>query len=241
MFLLLQQFALTGNVAAVTLGGHILAHGLHRLAGNDLGADGGLDGNLELLAWDKLLQLLADSATEGVGIVGVNQRGERIHGIAVQENVQFHQTGGPELGDMVVEGGIALGDALQLVVEVEDDFAQRHIEGQLHAVGGHVHLVHQRAALVNTEFHNRTDIVIFGDNLSADIGLLHVVDFRGGGHSGGVIDIEPLFLGGHHLVGDIGHGGDDILVKLAVEALLDDLHMEQAEEAAAEAEAEGGG
>ena len=37
---------------------------------------------------------------------------------------------------------------------------------------------------------------------------------------------------------DRGRGGDEVEVVLALEALLDDLHVEQAEEAAAEAEAE---
>ena len=41
-FLFLKEFALAGDVAAVALGGHILAHLLHGLARNDLGADGGL-------------------------------------------------------------------------------------------------------------------------------------------------------------------------------------------------------
>ena len=42
-------------------------------------------------------------------------------------------------------------------------------------------------------------------------------------------------------VDDRGRGGDEVEVVLALEALLDDLEVEQAEEAAAEAEAEGGG
>ena len=45
-------------------------------------------------------------------------------------------------------------------------------------------------------------------------------------------------LGGEHLVGDIGHRGDHIHVEFAVQPLLDDLHVEQAEESAAKAEAQ---
>ena len=41
-----------------------------------------------------------------------------------------------------------------------------------------------------------------------------------------------------HLVNDGRVGGDDVHVVLAAEPLLDDLHVQQAEEAAAEAEAE---
>src|ERR1039457_3448517 len=49
LFLLLQQFALTGDVTAVTLGQDVLTHGLDRFAGNNLVADGRLDGNFEHL------------------------------------------------------------------------------------------------------------------------------------------------------------------------------------------------
>ena len=41
-FLLFQQFALTADVTTIALGCHVLAHLLHRLAGNDLGTDGSL-------------------------------------------------------------------------------------------------------------------------------------------------------------------------------------------------------
>ena len=42
-------------------------------------------------------------------------------------------------------------------------------------------------------------------------------------------------------VADAGCGGDEVEVELALEALLDDFHVEEAEESAAEAEAEGDG
>ena len=55
---------------------------------------------------------------------------------------------------------------------------------------------------------------------------MHLVGFA----FGGVGDV-------HH----VGDGGDDVHVELAVEAFLDDFHVEHAEESAAEPEAEGGG
>ena len=53
--------------------------------------------------------------------------------------------------------------------------------------------------------------------------------------------MERLALAGQDLVGDVGGGLDQVEVALAFEPLLDDLHVEHAEEAAAEAEAEGVG
>ena len=56
--LLLQQLALTAHVTTVALGGYVLAHLLDGLTGNDLGTDGCLYGNVELLAGDELLPFL---------------------------------------------------------------------------------------------------------------------------------------------------------------------------------------
>ena len=52
--LFLQQFALAGDVAAVTFGGHVLADCLDGLAGDDFRSDGRLHCDVELLARDEL-------------------------------------------------------------------------------------------------------------------------------------------------------------------------------------------
>src|SRR4029078_7877178 len=63
--LLLQQLALTRDVAAVALGEHVLALGLHGLAGDDLATDRGLDRHIEHLPRDQFLQLLAHARPVG--------------------------------------------------------------------------------------------------------------------------------------------------------------------------------
>src|SRR5258708_21312856 len=55
--LLLQQLALARDVAAVALGDDVLAEGGHALAGHELAADSGLDGDLEHLPGDQRLAL----------------------------------------------------------------------------------------------------------------------------------------------------------------------------------------
>ena len=69
--LLLEQLALAADVAAVTLRKHVLALGLHRLAREHAPADGGLDGNLEHLARDDLLELFGEHAAAIVGLVAM--------------------------------------------------------------------------------------------------------------------------------------------------------------------------
>ena len=49
LFLFFEEFALAGDVAAVAFGGDVFAEGADCRPGDDLGADGGLDGDGELL------------------------------------------------------------------------------------------------------------------------------------------------------------------------------------------------
>src|SRR6266568_4404980 len=58
LLLLLEELALAGDVASVALGEDVLAEGLDGLAGDDPGADRGLDRHLEHLAGDHLAHLL---------------------------------------------------------------------------------------------------------------------------------------------------------------------------------------
>src|SRR5690606_22309931 len=51
--LLLQEFLLAGDVAAVAFGQHVLAQRLHVFAGDDLGTDGRLDGDIKHLPRDQ--------------------------------------------------------------------------------------------------------------------------------------------------------------------------------------------
>ena len=237
-FLFFEQLALAGDVAAVALGQDVLAHLLHRLAGDDLRTDSGLDGDVELLTGEQLLELLAHAAAEGLGVVEMRQRGEGVNGFAVEQDVELHQLGGPEADGVVVERGIALGDGFELVVEVDDDLAQRHVEENLNTITRDEVLRDKFAAFAQTERHDVAQVGRRGDDGGADEGFLDVVDERLVGHAGGIVHLVHLALLVVNEIGDVGHRRDDVHVELAVEPLLDDLHVEQTQEAAAEAEAQ---
>ena len=78
LFLFFEQFAFAGDVASVALGSNVLADSLDRFAGDDLGSDGRLKRNVELLAGDQAAELLDDLLADVVRIGAVYQRGERI-------------------------------------------------------------------------------------------------------------------------------------------------------------------
>src|SRR5690606_13093154 len=60
--LLLEALLLARAVATIALGQDVLAERLDRGPGDDLGADRGLDGHVELLPRDQVLHLLAHVA-----------------------------------------------------------------------------------------------------------------------------------------------------------------------------------
>src|SRR5688500_20380588 len=66
--------SLAGDVAAVALGGDVLAEGVDGGAGDDLAADGALDGDLELLLGDCLGEALAVEIGRASGRGRVRER-----------------------------------------------------------------------------------------------------------------------------------------------------------------------
>ena len=77
-----------------------------------------------------------------------------------------------------------------------------------------------------------------GDRIvGLDHRLVHLGDLAAG-ELARVGDDDLLAVVHDHAVDDVGRGGDQVEAELALEALADDLEVQQAEEAAAEAEAE---
>ena len=135
LLLLLQQLTLTADITTITLGSHILTHLTHSLSGNNLCTNGRLNGNIKLLAGDELFEFLAHLATEVIGVVGEDERRECIHRLAIEQNIEFREAALTIANLVVVKRGITPRDALQLIVEVEDNLRQRHIEVNLHPLG----------------------------------------------------------------------------------------------------------
>ena len=81
--LFFEELLLSCDIAAVALGEHVFSKRLDRLAGDDLAADGSLHRNFEHLAWDILLELFADLARSGVGVVREQNKAQRVDDLAV--------------------------------------------------------------------------------------------------------------------------------------------------------------
>src|SRR5690606_20386712 len=116
--------------------------GLDVLAGNDLGAYGRLDGDVEHLAGNQPAHLGDHFAAAIAGIRAMDDHGQGVDAVAVDQQVDAHDVGGPVLLELVVHRGVAARHRLELVEEVEHALGQRHVVGQVHlpAVVGHVQL-----------------------------------------------------------------------------------------------------
>ena len=96
----------------------------------------------------------------------------------------------------------------------------------------------RNAAVLDSELHDGTRILGRADNLGFKVGLLDALDTRSLGQILWAADINHLTVS---LVDVIVHRrarGNEVQVELALQALLDDLHVQQAQEAHAETKAE---
>src|SRR5260370_25208440 len=89
LLLLLEELLLAADVAAVALGQHVLAQRADGLARDHPAADRRLDGDLEKLARGQVLQALAQGPAAAFGGVLVDDHGERIDRLVVDQDVEL--------------------------------------------------------------------------------------------------------------------------------------------------------
>ena len=236
--MLFEELLLAGNVAAVALGENVLAHRLHGLAGNDAGTDGCLNGDLEELTGNVLLQFFGDLAGAGVCLVLVNDERESVHLIAVQEKIELDKFARNIAFEFVVERRITAGTAFEGVEKVIDDFIEREIVVKLHASRVEIFHVVEHAAAILAKIHQTAHVVGGGDDACFHHRLVCRVDQVGRGVVRGIVDADKFAAFELDFVDHARSGGDEIEVEFAFEALFDDLHMKKTEKTATEAEAE---
>ena len=139
---------------------------------------------------------------------------------------------------MIVERGIAARDRFQAVVEIEHDLVQRQLVDEHHALRGDVLELLLHAALLFEQREDAAEKVVVRQDRRLDDRLFDLRDAAGVGHLRGRVDLDHLAVGRRHAVAHAGRGRDQVEIEFALESLLHDLHVQQAEKAAAEAEAE---
>ena len=109
---------------------------------------------------------------------------------------------------------------------------------QHHARGADVLECLLLAALVFHQLQDAADVLFVGQDRREDHRLFDLRDLAGIGPARRVVDFDDAAISQRDLVAHARRGGDQVEVVFALQPLLDDLHVQQAEEAAAEAEAQ---
>ena len=190
------------------------------------------------MAVDLLLQFLQDRARSLLGVVAVADERQRLDGLAVHEDLHLHEAILAVRGDLVVHRAVAARHRLQLVVEVVDDLGERDLVLQdLPRLADHLLRLEDAAAGLR-ELHQVADVLVRADDLDLDDRLEDALDARSVGEVGGIVDLDLRAVVEVDLVRHRRRRLHDRHAALALEALLHDVHVQEAEEAAAEAEAE---
>ncbi len=101
-FLFFKQLLLARNIAAVTLGDDVFAQGFDCLTRDHVGANGRLDGNVELLARNNLTHFGHHGAATIDRLAPVNNDRQRIDALTVEQDIDLDNVGCTELFELVV-------------------------------------------------------------------------------------------------------------------------------------------
>ena len=108
-------------------------------------------GDFEHLARNQFAQAGDQVAAALVGLLAVADQGERVHRLAADQHVELHQIGFAIARQVVIERSVAARNAFQPVVEIEDDFVERHFVGEHDARGRKIFEILLHAALFLAE------------------------------------------------------------------------------------------
>ncbi len=190
---------------------------------------------------DHFLEALGELAAVALGLVAVDDGRERLHRIPGDEHIHLHHLRGAVAGVLVVHRAVALGLGFQLVVEIDEDFRKRQHAGKHHARVVDGFRVRHFAAFFQHELHHVADVFAGHHDIHVHDGFADLLDHLGLGEKRRVIYDDFRTIREIHVIDHGRVGGDHIHIELAPQPFLDDLHVQQAEEAAAETEAESGG
>ena len=157
----------------------------------------------------------------------------------VDEQVQLDHVGVLVTGGLVIHGAVAAREALDAVVEVDEDFIERQQPGQHDPAGVQGLGLADGAAFIGDQGHHVADVFVGADDEGLDQRFPDGGDEGRLRQEGGVIDLLDGAVGEGDAVNDAGIGGDDVHAVFAAQPFLDDLEVQQAQEAAAKAETEG--
>ena len=119
----------------------------------------------------------------------MDEHGERVDRLGVDQDAHLHEIAVAIVGDLIVEGGVALRDRLQPVIEIEHHLVQRQIVDHHGALADIVE-IDLHAAPVLTELQDRAEIVVGRQDRRPDPGLVDLLDLHHIRHVGGIVQLD---------------------------------------------------
>ena len=171
----------------------------------------------------------------------MGDKAQGIHRLAVEFHVHLYKFAGAVSGELIIQGGIALGVGLERVKEVVDDLVEGHLVVKLHQVCVQVLHILELTPAVLAHGHNVAHELVGRDDIYLHIGFLRPLNRGGVGIVMGVIHRHHRAVGLIDMIDHGGQGGHKVQVKLPFQPFLDDLHVEHPQKAAPEAKAQGHG
>ncbi len=123
------------------------------------------------MARDQLLQLLAHGAAAAFGARAVDDHGQRIHRIAIDQDRHLDEIAFLIILDVIIEAGIAAAHRFQPVVEIEHHFVERQLVDH-HGARAGIGEFDLAAAAVLAELQHRAQIFVGHEDGGLDPRLL---------------------------------------------------------------------
>ena len=183
-------------------------------------------------------QFFAHFARTGIGVAGEKDKGQCIHHIAVEQDVQFHQVGFDVAFELIIETGISFGAGFQRVKEVIDDFVKRQFVMNIHPRRVEIFHVLEHATALLAQLHDAAHVVVGRVDVRLGNRLFGHGDGGGVGIVGGVIHHHHRAVLQRHAIDNAGRGGDKVEVILPLQAFLDNFHVQKPQKPAPEPKAQ---
>ena len=197
-----------------------------------------MDHDLEKLARNELAHFLHQITAALIGFVAMDDHRHRIDHVAVDAHVELHKIGRAVAGDLVIHRRIAAAHRFKPIIEIYDNFVQRQLVDEHGPLRTQVADFFLRAAFLFADFKHATEKFLRQMERRLDDRLLDPVDLRFVGQLHRIIDHEGGAGNGDHAVNHGCRRGDQAQAELALETFAHDVHMQQAQKAAAKAKAQ---
>src|ERR1700761_5290652 len=164
--------------------------------------------------------------------------GERVHGLAGNQDVKLHHGRNAAARKMIVERGVAARRRFQAVVEIQNDFVERQFVQQQHPARADILELLLNPALFFQQLQYLADIFFARDDGCINDRLFHLLDGGGLRELLRIIYLDDFASGSRNAIANTRRGGNQVDLEFALEALLHYVKGQRAEKTAAETEAE---